>query len=85
VTKDQLRHALREHIRQPGGRRNPAHSVVAIYLGREEFYSLIDEDHRGTYNPIHPRDGGGGITFDGVPVYEVCERSHVRIVSEYKA
>lgn len=83
MTKDQLRVTLREHVRQPSGRRNPGHSVVAIYLGRDEFYSLLDEDHRGGYNPIHPRDGGGGITFDGVPVFEVAESSHFRIVSEY--
>lgn len=84
MTKEQLRKLLTEHVRQPGGRRNPGHSVVAIYLGREEFYTLLDEDHRGGYNPIHPREGGGGITFDGVPVFEVAERSHVRIVSELK-
>ena len=82
MTKDQLRKLLTEHIRQPGGRRNPGHSVVAIYLGYDDFMSLIHE--RGAFPSISLREGGGNITFDGVPVYRVNDAHHVRIVSEYK-
>jgi hypothetical protein len=80
MTKDQLRELLAEHIRQPSHKRNPGHSVVAIYLGREEWMSLVNE--RGIYSHIRLREGSD-IDFDGVPVHRVNEPNHIRIVSEY--
>lgn len=80
MTKDRLLGLLSEHVKQPRGRRNPGHSVVAIYLGWDEWCSLMDD--RTIRTQIGPRDGGE-IMFSGVPVYRVTEKSHIRIVSEY--
>lgn len=80
MTKDQLLTALSAHVRQPSGKRNPAHSVVAIYLGTEEYFSLLDD--REVRNSISLR--ADGVSFSGVPVYHVGEKNHVRIVSELK-
>lgn len=80
MTKDQLHAALSAHVRQPGTKRNPAHSVVAIYLGSDEYFSLLDD--REIRNSISLREHG--VSFDGVPVYHVGERNHIRIVSEEK-
>jgi len=79
MTKDQLREALSAHVRQPT--RNPLHSVVAIYLGNEEYFSVLDD--RGSRGSIGYREPSG-VTFDGVPVYHVAETNHMRIVSESK-
>lgn len=84
MTRARLRHLLSTHVRQSSHKRNPGHSVVAIYLGREDFMSLLDERCTGGYSGISPRTSEScGITFDGVPLHMVDERTHVRIVSEY--
>lgn len=80
MTKDQLHAALSAHVRQPGSKRNPAHRVVAIYLGTDEYLSLLGDPK--IRNSIALREQG--VIFDGVPVYHVGETSHVRIVSELK-
>lgn len=80
LTKDQLRASLSAHVNQPSHKRNPGHSVVAIYLGHAEWMSLMDE--KGI-SGIQLR-ADGNISFDGVPVHRVDERSHIRIVSEYR-
>lgn len=80
-TKEMLLAALSDHVKQPSYKRNPGHSVVAIYLGWDEWCSLLDD--RTIKGHIAPRDNGE-ITFSGVPVYRVTEKSHVRIVSEFK-
>jgi hypothetical protein len=80
MTKDQLLGLLSAHVKQPGHQRNPGHSVVAIYLGWDQWCSLMDD--RTIRTEVGPR-GSGEIMFSGVPVYRVTEKSHVRIVSEY--
>lgn len=83
MTRARLRHLLSTHVRQPGYKRNPGHTVVAIYLGREDFMSLLDERCTGGYSGLSPRTESRGMTFDGVLLHMVDESHHVRIVSEY--
>jgi hypothetical protein len=81
MTAERLRKLLSEHVRQSGGRRNPEHSVIAIYLGLEEWTTLMNQPN-GNHRAIHPRRDGG-FCFDGVPLHLVDEKQHIRIVSEY--
>ena len=54
-------------------------SVVAIYLGRSQRRSLLNDiDIRGALGLSLARD----IKFDGVPIYFVGEDSHLRVVAE---
>jgi hypothetical protein len=82
MTKVRLRKLIFDHVRQPYRRRDPGHRVVAIYLGREQWMSMMSERNTGSDHAITPRDGGGFL-FDGVPVHYVGEMDHIRIVSEY--
>jgi hypothetical protein len=82
MTKVRLRKLVLEHVRQPYRKRDPGHRVVAIYLGREEWMSLMSERSAGEQPAMTPR-AYGGFLFDDVPVYYVGETNHIRIVSEY--
>lgn len=82
MTVNQLRELLAAHVAQPGYKRNPGHIVVAIYLGRDEWHTLVDDRNSQRSLGMGMR-AEGEVSFDGVPVYRVNDKGHVRIVSEY--